>query len=124
MATHRPLVVVDGTVRQLPVGDTVAGAAGFKGSGTATLDFGAAPGSNEATVAVTGLTGITSAAGIAAWVSTEDSTASHTQNDHRYFATLCAFTPGAITPDTGFDIHATSIHKLTGQFKVRYSWST
>jgi hypothetical protein len=57
------------------------------------------------------------------WVSAGDSTTEHTPNDHRYFGVLCGVSCSVPTADVGFDIYATSIHKLTGQFKARYSWS-
>lgn len=93
-----------------------------RSTGVATIDFGT--GSNEASVSVTGLTAIAATSTISLWVSTADTTGTHTANDHRYLAALCAFTPSGITPGVGFTIYATSVHKLTGQFKVRYSWSS
>jgi hypothetical protein len=87
----------------------------------AEIDFGAFPGANEASVNVTGQTGITAASKVEAWVMGDDTTLNHTASDHRYFALFAALTCG--TPDTsGFTIYARSAMKLQGIFKVRWVW--
>lgn len=92
------------------------------GTGTATVDFGAAPGGNLATVAVTGQSGITSGSHVEAWVMGEAS-ANHSAYEH-------AITPltvrcGDVVAGTGFTVYASSHEmRLTGQFKVRWVWST
>lgn len=94
------------------------------GTGTATLDFGAAPGGNVAAVVVTGQTSIlaTDHVGLG-WMG--DSTADHTAETHRYilpaFVALSATVP---TAATGFTITATSTVTLSGTVKVRWAWST
>jgi hypothetical protein len=52
----------------------------------------------------------------------DDSTASHSASDHRFFAALTGLTCGTPTAATGFTIYATSIHDLTGTFQVRWVW--
>jgi len=91
--------------------------------GTATINFGAHPGSNEASVAVTGQTGISATSKCEAWVMGDDSTADHTDNDHRYLPALAAFTCGTPTAGTGFTIYARSPHKMRGQYALRWVWS-
>lgn len=90
-------------------------------TGTATLDFGA--GSNEAAVAVLAQTGILASSKADAFVMGDDSSSNHTANDHRYFAALAGLTCGTPTAGVGFTIYATSQHKLSGQFTVRWVWA-
>ena len=91
--------------------------------GTATLDFGSAPGSNEASVDITGQTSIVNTAKVEAFVMSDDTTATHTSSDHKYFPVFASITCGTPTTGTGFTIYARSIHKLTGAFAVRWVWS-
>lgn len=92
-----------------------------QGIGTATLDFGA--GSNEASVSVTGQTGISATSKADAFVMADDTTVDHTASDHRYLAALAGFTCGTPTAGTGFTIYATSTQKLEGTYKVRWAWA-
>ena len=93
------------------------------GTGTATIDFGAAPGSSETSVAVTGLTTISGTSKAEAWIMADDSTADHTASDHRYADLFLSLTCGTPSAGVGFTIYARAIDKLTGQFAVRYVWS-
>lgn len=93
------------------------------GQGTATINFGAAPGSNEASVAVTGQTAILATSKVEAFVMADDTSTDHTEADHRYFPQLASLACGTPTASTGFTIYARSIHKLTGQWSVRYVWA-
>ena len=93
------------------------------GTGTATIDFGAAPGSGETSVAVTGLSTISGTSKAEAWIMADDSTADHTASDHRYADLFLSLTCGTPTAGVGFTIYARAIDKLTGQFAVRYVWS-
>ena len=93
------------------------------GTGTATIDFGAHPGANEAQVTVTGQSAISATSKCEAWVMADDSTADHTANDHRYLPALAAFTCGGVTAGTGFTIYARSPHKMRGQYALRWVWS-
>ena len=92
-------------------------------TGTATLNFGAHPGSNEASVAVTGQTAILVTSKVESWVMGEDVSSNHTASDHRYFAALAGLTCGTPTASTGFTIYARSEHKLSGQWTVRWVWA-
>ena len=91
--------------------------------GTVTLDFGAYPGSNEASVAVIGQSNIVGTANAEAYVMASDSTGDHTENDHRYFPLFAALTCGNISVGVGFTIYATSAEKLQGQFIVHWVWA-
>lgn len=93
------------------------------GTGTATIDFGAFPGSNEASVNVTGQTSILSTSKVEAYVMGDDSTADHTASDHRYFPLFASLTCGTPTAGTGFTIHARSTEKLQGTFALRWVWA-
>jgi hypothetical protein len=90
--------------------------------GTATFDFGSTPGSNEASIAVTGLTAILSTSNVTAWVPGDGVTANHTAADHKYLAMLLGISVGDPTAATGFTIYARSLEKITGLVTVNYSW--
>jgi hypothetical protein len=92
-------------------------------TGFATLDFGAFPGSNEASVAVTGQAAISATSKADAFVMADDTTADHDAGDHRYFDALCGLTCGTPAAGTGFTIYATSLQPLEGTFKVRWVWA-
>jgi len=91
-------------------------------TGTATLDFGSGMGSNEASVAVTGQTGILSTSTVTLTVKNDATSTSHTANDHSYFLALSSLNSGTPTAGTGFTIKSRSIHKLTGTWTVSWSW--
>jgi hypothetical protein len=93
------------------------------GVGVAEIDFGAWPGTNEASVSVTGQDEITASASAEAWLMADDTTTDHTASDHRYAAVLMGLTCGTPTAGVGFTIYARSLEKLTGAFKVRWVWS-
>ena len=91
--------------------------------GTATIDFGAFPGSNEASVAVTGQTTVSATSKAEAFVIGDDTSSNHTAKDHQYFNALASLTCGTPSAGTGFTIYATSVHKLQGQFSIRWVWT-
>ena len=92
------------------------------GIGTAEIDFGVFPGSNEASVTILEPT-ITSIAKVEAWIMGDDSTVDHTAEDHRYFGTFANLSCGSPVEASGFTIYARSIHKMQGAWTVRYVWS-
>ena len=92
-------------------------------TGTATLNFGAYPGSNEASVAITGQSAISSGSKADAFVMADDTSSDHPAGDHRYFEVFAALSCGTPTAGVGFTIHARSAHKLTGQWTVRWVWA-
>jgi len=92
-------------------------------TGTATIDFGAFPGSNEASVAVTGQAAISGTSKCEAWIMADDTTVDHTAADHRYLAVFVGLTCGTPTAATGFTIYARSTEKLQGTFALRWVWA-
>jgi hypothetical protein len=102
----------------------IAGLSGGGGltQGVATLDFGAFPGSNTASVVVTGLTGITASSKPKAYINASATTPDHTSNDHKYLACFVGLACGDIVPATSFTIHAASQEKLQGQWSINYEF--
>ena len=90
------------------------------GTGTAEIDFGAFPGSNEASVTAAAV-GVTTDTHVEAWVMGSDSTTDHTAADHKYFPVFAALTTAPGTDE--FTIYGRSQHKLQGAFKVHYVWA-
>ena len=93
------------------------------GQGTAIIDFGAFPGSNEASITVTGQSEILATSNAEAYVMGDDTTADKTASDHRYVGLFAVFTCGTPTAASGFPIYGRSTEKLQGTFKVRYVWA-
>lgn len=91
-------------------------------TGTAVIDFGSYPGSNEASVTVTGQSSILATSNAEAWMMAEASV-DHTVNDAAYASLFVSLTCGIPTASTGFTIYARSTEKLQGQFKVRWVWA-
>jgi hypothetical protein len=126
MASHRPVVLTNGELKQLPIGDTILGATGGSGAtiytGTAVIDFGPYPGSNEASVVVSGQTGIAPSTVVTLQVPYTASL-DYTEADHAYIAALASFVPGSIVTDTSFTIYGRSVHKMQGRINVQWTWS-
>ena len=99
---------------QGPAGSTTTHA------GTATIDFGAAPGTNITTATVSGQTGILSTTNISLEMSGMDSTVDHNTVEHQIIPMnlVCS----AIVVGTSFTILASTEFRLTGTFKVRWTW--
>lgn len=105
-------------------GDANYAAGGGGAGGTAVLNFGAFPGKDQATVAVTGQAGIVSGSVPNAWIrpiaTTDHSADEHLVENIRIMA-------GNIVPGTGFTIYGQSGPghegiRLYGQFNVAWSW--
>ncbi len=94
----------------------------MNGQGTAVIDFGAFPGSNEASVFVSDGT-ISGDSKAEAYVMGDDTTSDHTARDHRYFAVLAGLTCGTPSAGNGFTIYARSTEKLQGTFALRWVWT-
>ena len=109
-ATKQFLMTLDGTTyRQV--------ASGAKG--TATLSFGAAPGTNVCFIAVTGQTAILSSSVPQAWMGA-DSTADHNSEEHKLVPVK--LTCGSVIAGTGFTIFAVTEWRLSGTFTAHWSW--
>jgi hypothetical protein len=93
------------------------------GQGTASINFGAFPGSNEASVAVTGQTSISATSKVEAFVMGDDTSTDHTEQDHRYLTMFAGLTCGTPVAATGFTIYARSTQKLQGTFTLRWVWA-
>lgn len=91
-------------------------------TGSAVIDFGAYPGSNEASVAVIGQTAIGAGASVEAWLAAVAS-GTHTVSDASYAALFIALTCAAPTAGNGFVISARSLYTFSGSFAVRWVWS-
>jgi hypothetical protein len=89
-------------------------------TGTATVDFGATPGTNVATLAITGQTNILTTSQIRLWMSGDDSTATHNSIEHMVVPFRLA--ANAVIAGTGFTINMITDWRLDGTFKVRWAW--
>lgn len=94
----------------------------MSGQGDIEVDFGSGNGSNEASVAVTGLTTILSTNAAEAFIMREAST-DYTADDQAYLAALIGLTCGTPTDGVGFTIYARSTEELTGKIKLRFVWA-
>lgn len=117
-------VVTEGTLGTVVIsGDTGPQAATPQHKvGTAILNFGGFPGSNEASVTVTAQTAISSTSVVQVYVVGSNTTSDHTAADHRYFAVFTGLSTSIPTPGSGFTIYARSIEKLSGQWLVNWAW--
>jgi hypothetical protein len=120
MAQRRPVVLIGGRLKELPQADSLPGASSVTGS--TTVDFGAYPGSNEASTVVSGQAGIAAGSSVQAWLVAE-ATSNHNVSDATYAALLAAISCSVPTADTGFTVYARSAEKLTGIFKIQWTWS-
>ena len=91
------------------------------GTGTATLNFGSAPGTNIVTTTVTGQASITSGSHVESWVMGEN-TATH--NEYEHAVAPIKLSCGSIVAGTGFTITAVTDWRLSGTFLVHWVWST
>jgi hypothetical protein len=90
--------------------------------GTAVLDFGSTPAA-EASVAVTGQTGIAADSLIEAWVM-GSSTGDNNEGEHLFAGVALKLVCGIPTAGVGFTIYATSMVGLaTGTFNIRWVWN-
>ena len=90
--------------------------------GTAVVDFGAFPGSCEASISITSESAILTGSLCDAWIRA-DATSDHTINDHAWAAALVAITTGAPTVGVGFTIYARSTHRMVGTFSLDWAWA-
>lgn len=94
------------------------------GSGTGTLNFGAAPGTNIVSTTITGQAGITAPSHVEAWIMGE-ATADHNAYEHsRILAREVSLACENIVAGTGFDVVGATKLRLTGLVAFHYAWST
>jgi hypothetical protein len=91
--------------------------------GTATLNFGSAPGTNIVETAVTGQASITTGAHVEAFLMGE-STATHNNYEHLIVPMSIRVDKATIVAGIGFTIIASTDWRLTGTFTVHWVWST
>lgn len=91
------------------------------GMGTATIDFGAFPGSHEASVNFVDAT-VGAASAVEAYFMSADTTSQHTAQDHKYAGLFIALAAQP-TAGVGGAIHARAIDKMIGQYAVRWVWA-
>jgi hypothetical protein len=96
--------------------------AGVGGGGTAIINFGSAPGTNMASIIVTGQTGILITSNVQAFVM-DDSTSDHISYEHIMFPMAAQLVCNTVVAGTGFTITAVSTLRLTGAFSVRWFWN-
>jgi hypothetical protein len=90
--------------------------------GTATIDFGATPGGNAASVVVTGQAAIVSGSFVEAWIAA-DTSADHNAEEHALVASYLGLACGAIAAGTGFTVFGRCDLQITGQWSVRWCWA-
>ena len=93
------------------------------GTGIVTVYFGAFPGVNEASVAVTGQGSISATSKAEAFVMGDDTTSDHSAKDHRFMNAVTGRTCGTPTAATGFPIYVSSLQRLQGTYQLRWVWS-
>jgi hypothetical protein len=97
------------------------GGGGSTATGSAVLDFGAAPGTNTVEAVVS--TAIPAGASVRAWFQSEGN-ADHNEIEHRLiFPSRVGLTCGAITDGVGFTVYAETELRLTGDVTCRWQWS-
>ena len=89
--------------------------------GTGVLDFGSFPGSNEATLTVTGQSAILSTDVPHAEIQAA-ATSDHTINDHAYAALFITLVCDVPVDATGFNILARSLEKMQGTYNVQWNY--
>lgn len=91
-------------------------------TGTATVDFGAWPGQTEASVSVTGQTGITGTSLVEAWL-VPTATSDHSADEHRHDGPRIV--AGNVVAGVSFTIyaHARDVGGIAyGQWSVAWVW--
>jgi hypothetical protein len=89
-------------------------------TGTATLDFGAVPGTNIAEVTIVGQTGILAGSLVEAFMM-GDTTATH--NAYEHTTVPIRLSCGTITAGAGFVITGSTDWRLDGTFTVHWVWT-
>lgn len=93
------------------------------GQGTAEVDFGAFPGTNEAQVAVTGQASISATSKVEAYMMADDTSVDYTAADVRYLGLWCALSCGTPSAGVGFTVYGRSEEQLQGRVPVRFVWA-
>lgn len=101
---------------------TSGGGGGSVNSGSTTIDFGTFPGSTDASVVVTGQSGIVAGSVVTAWPNAI-ATADHSAMEH--IVDPPRFVAGDIVPGVGFTIYAftQNTRRHYGQYSTAWTWS-
>jgi hypothetical protein len=91
-------------------------------TGNAIVNFGAFPGSNTASVVVTGQSTILATSNVQAFFMA-DTTSDHNAQDHQFADLVVELTVGTIVPGVGFTINATCADLVIGTFETRFTWT-
>jgi hypothetical protein len=91
-------------------------------TGTAILDFGSTPGTNQVSVAVTGQTGIGGSSYAEAWLSPV-ATATHNLEEIKLITIKLGVLAHTISNGVGFTITGTTELRLTGTINVNWVWA-
>ena len=92
------------------------------GTGSATLNFGATPGTNFVTVVVSGQAGILATDLVEAFIMGNDTTATHNAYEHQVAPIKLSVSD--VVAATGFTINAITDWRLDGTFTCRWVWSS
>lgn len=93
--------------------------------GSAVVNFGAAPGTDKASVAVTGQVAIGASSLCESWIDpTIAPTTDHSVDEHIMGAAMIGVSCSAIVAGTGFTINAaTQYGAMVGKFNVSWVWN-
>ena len=92
------------------------------GQGTVTFTFGAAPGTNVVTTAVSDAS-IGASSKVEIYLMGTDSTATHNSYEHSLLPLDLALSCISVTGGVGFTAQAATTLRLTGTIKARYVWA-
>lgn len=90
--------------------------------GTVTFDFGAAPGTNVVTTAVSSAT-ISAGSKVEIYIMGTDTTATHNAVEHQMLPLDLSLTTTVVTAGVGFTAQAMTTQRLTGTFTARWVWA-
>ena len=108
------LDATDGATKRCLASALGGGGGGSGAAGVTTINFGAFPGASDASVAITGQTGILVGSIIEAWLVAQP-TADHTADEHR--VETISVTCGNIVAGTGFTIYAQNTSQINEPLK-------
>ena len=100
--------------------NATSGPGGTANTGSTSLNFGSAPGTNIVSASVTGQTSIVAGSQINAWIAAS-TTATHNMTEHLVAPIVVKCGPATV--GTGFTIYAYSQIRMTGIFTVQWFWN-
>ena len=93
-------------------------------TGSAIVDFGAAPGNTDARVVITGQTGIVATSKVEAWIDAtlQAGAVGHSADEHSMFDAVAGVTCQSIVVGTGFTIVVAANMRMVNQFNLLWVW--